>query len=784
MSTQPKPISNLTKKQRLEKVQASLYRISEIVLTITESDDLFVSIHNIVNDLMAVSGFYIALYTVDKSLYFPYSSGKYSEAEIRQHGLTQYILNSGEPLLISPRSTQMEVSERLLESGVEQSGLASIIWLGVPVKVHDETIGALVVESDIPGNRYGKEEQQLLMFVSKQIALLIQRERDKGLLEKTQTELETKLKEKTSELMAANKRLTREIAKKQQGQDELKHPQQESGVSDDAKSADLRLKKECTGRQKVEEAFRKEKQLLLSFTDAVTGLLLSSDFKSGINKALEKLGTAADVDRIYIFENHLHSETFKLLMSLRFEWNRGPVESQIDNPDLQSLPYHPKFSRWHKMLSSNRIIRGLVKEFPLIEREMLQSQGIISILIVPVIIHKDFWGFIGFDDCYRTRQWREEDDAILLAMAGSIGGVIARQRAEKALKQNNRNFALLNHMHSLFQARHTEKDSYGILRNIGRLLFPDDSGSVYIMNDSQTLLKQVASWGESLFQEELFDIDKYLALKEAQERLVEASTIESSHRYLHEASNERFLFAPISTSGEMQGMLQIHIEQWYTIPSQEERERIAASKWMLATRIVEHYSLYLVNLRLRERLQKEAIRDPLTGLYNRRHMEASLEREALRTIRKNNSLGIIMFDLDHFKLFNDTYGHEAGDLVLQSVGETIVDNIRGEDIACRYGGEEFLVILPDASLEDTAQQARQMRIKIKEIRLMYEGHELRVTTSMGVAAFPYHSVKVSEVLNEADKALYEAKGSGRDQVVIAQGTKDIIAEVVAELMSH
>ncbi len=777
----PQQPASQTKKQQADNVQSSLYRISELVHTTSEAEDLFPRIHAIVDELISVSGFYIVLYDLDgRTLYFPYSTGKYSVDEIRQHGLTQYVLNTGEPLLISPRSSAMEVSEHLLESGVEQSGVSSVVWLGVPVIVNEETIGALVVENDARGIRYGEEEKQLLMFIAKQLAFAIERERNKMLLQQTQEDFQTQIEERTYELSAANKRLAQEVAQRQgaspQSRDEAHRR--------DEKSVDSRLHKERAGRQKVEEAFHKEKQLLLSFTDAVTGLLLSSEFKAGINKALEKLGTAADVDRIYIFENHLHTETFELLTSLRFEWSRGPVESQIEYPDLQNMRFHPQLSRWQAMLTANRIIRGLVKDFPPVERDRLQAQGIISILIVPIIIHNDFWGFIGFDDCYREREWREEDDAILLAMAGAIGGVIARQRAETALRQNNRNFALLNHMHSLFQARHTEQDSYGILRNVGRLLFPDDSGSVYIMDEERTRLTQVASWGEFKFEKELQDIERYLALTKAQERLLEASTTEPAVRYLHEASDERFLFAPIMTSGEMLGMLQVHLEQWHTIPSPEERERIAASKWMLATRIVEHYSLYLVNLRLRERLQKEAIHDPLTGLYNRRHMEASLKREALRTIRKSSSLGVIMFDLDHFKRFNDTYGHEAGDLVLQRVGEIVARNIRGEDIACRYGGEEFLIMLPDAFLEDTADRAGDIRQKIKDSPLIYQGQELHITTSMGVAAFPYHSEKIEEVLGAADKALYKAKERGRDQVVVAYHVNDIIAEVVEELLRH
>jgi diguanylate cyclase (GGDEF)-like protein len=143
--------------------------------------------------------------------------------------------------------------------------------------------------------------------------------------------------------------------------------------------------------------------------------------------------------------------------------------------------------------------------------------------------------------------------------------------------------------------------------------------------------------------------------------------------------------------------------------STDERKQIKESKRMVVTRVVRHYALFIINLRLRQTLKREAIRDPLTGLYNRRHMEASLEREAYRAERLHTPVGLVMLDVDHFKLFNDTYGHEAGDIVLRELGNLLRSSIRGEDIACRYGGEEFLLILPDASLDSVMERAEEIR---------------------------------------------------------------------------
>ncbi len=191
------------------------------------------------------------------------------------------------------------------------------------------------------------------------------------------------------------------------------------------------------------------------------------------------------------------------------------------------------------------------------------------------------------------------------------------------------------------------------------------------------------------------------------------------------------------------------------------------SKGMVVTRVAEHYALSLVNLRLRETLKQDSIRDALTGMYNRRYMEGSLERETRRAERHNVPVGIIMIDVDHFKHFNDTHGHEAGDVALRELGLFLRKNTRGEDIACRYGGEEFLLILPEASLENTRQRAEFLREEAQKLKIMYREKQLQVSISVGVAALPNHGSDVKEAVKAADAALYRAKTGGRNQVVVA-----------------
>jgi len=166
-------------------------------------------------------------------------------------------------------------------------------------------------------------------------------------------------------------------------------------------------------------------------------------------------------------------------------------------------------------------------------------------------------------------------------------------------------------------------------------------------------------------------------------------------------------------------------------------------------------------------LREQSVRDHLTGVFNRRYMEETLERELFRASRKGLSLGIIMFDVDVFKRINDTFGHAAGDAILRELGSLLLKHVRGEDIAARYGGDEFILILPDASREVTAGRAERLCEHVRHLLVQYEGQTLEaVTFSVGVAIFPEHGSTSVVLLKAADDALYRAKREGRGRVIL------------------
>jgi len=167
-------------------------------------------------------------------------------------------------------------------------------------------------------------------------------------------------------------------------------------------------------------------------------------------------------------------------------------------------------------------------------------------------------------------------------------------------------------------------------------------------------------------------------------------------------------------------------------------------------------------------LRDQSIRDPLTGLFNRRYLEETLEREIRRSERSGLPFGLLMFDLDHFKRFNDTYGHLAGDNLMREIGVSLKRHSRGEDAACRYGGDEFVLLIPETPLEAALRRAEEFRGAAAGMELVHEGTVLHATSvSVGVAAFPDHARDMDHLVQVADQAMYRAKHAGGDAVEVA-----------------
>ncbi len=184
--------------------------------------------------------------------------------------------------------------------------------------------------------------------------------------------------------------------------------------------------------------------------------------------------------------------------------------------------------------------------------------------------------------------------------------------------------------------------------------------------------------------------------------------------------------------------------------------------------MADHISLALANIKLRESLREKSVRDPLTGVFNRRYMEEALERELPRALRSQQALSLVIIDIDHFKRFNDLYGHEAGDLVLTRLSRLLQILAHDNDVVCRLGGEEFALIIPGVGSAEGILRAEDIRRAVADMKIEYAGQPIGpVTISLGVAAFPEHSTNETTLLRQADQALYRAKENGRNRVEAA-----------------
>jgi diguanylate cyclase (GGDEF)-like protein/PAS domain S-box-containing protein len=331
------------------------------------------------------------------------------------------------------------------------------------------------------------------------------------------------------------------------------------------------------------------------------------------------------------------------------------------------------------------------------------------------------------------------------------------------LTERSQKSVLLAQMGELLHSCNVEQEAFSIVLGFAPKLFPGLGGALILLKASKNLLEVVGSWEPCQLSTSVFEPTSCWALRTGHRYLVEAGNRIAPCGHAKEVEGP-YLCIPIQAHGDALGV--IHFQAAGSVRQISEQEQ------SLSATFAEQTGLSIANIRLREALRNQSIRDSVTGLFNRRYLEETLEREVHRSVRTAQSLGVIMFDLDHFKIFNDTFGHDAGDAVLRAVGLFLSRNTRADDIACRYGGEEFVLILPNAGLKDTELRAQQLRASVKELNLVHLGKPLgAVTISAGVAVFPQHASVPAQLMARADGALYEAKKAGRDRVVVVDDSE-------------
>lgn len=336
------------------------------------------------------------------------------------------------------------------------------------------------------------------------------------------------------------------------------------------------------------------------------------------------------------------------------------------------------------------------------------------------------------------------------------------------LEKTTMDLSTLISLMKLIQGCTNIEEAYDIISRSMVELFPAFSGCIYIHNIKTNELEMRSSWGGFLIGENAFKLSHCWALKSNRIHISQTKKKKGRCKILSSDFSGGYICIPLTAHGNVIGLL--HLQAARELLSSLETE-ITDSRKQFLMLLGENLSLSIYSIQLRETLRYQAIRDPLTGLFNRRYMEESLKRELHRAHRRKSTVGLILFDIDHFKKFNDTFGHEAGDTTLREIASFVSANIRAEDIVSRYGGEEFLITMPDASREITRQRAEKLRQEVKKLEIMNRGERLgTVTMSFGVAVYPAHADNWESLIKAADDALYKAKRDGRDRVVIASNS--------------
>lgn len=373
-----------------------------------------------------------------------------------------------------------------------------------------------------------------------------------------------------------------------------------------------------------------------------------------------------------------------------------------------------------------------------------------------------FQGFIGSStDITELKEFQEE-----------------LRRSHQQMKEHSAAMRLINEMNSYLQVCRSLEETYPVIKHYIEQLFPHYSGNLYLLNESKTVVESVVAWGQYIeYNKPLIVPDDCWALRQGKTHTVQHTHHGLVCQHLLTTPEHGYTCVPLIAQGDMIGVLHIQFPSAFKENAKQDVQQLQ-DQLHLVNMTADNLGISLVSLKLREALKSQSIRDPLTQLFNRRYMEESFARELSRCERVKHGLEVMMIDIDHFKNYNDTYGHDVGDYVLKRVADYIKDHFRSYDMPCRYGGEEFIVIMPNTTENIGKERAEALRAGVESLDLSHQGNSLSaVTISIGIASYPANALTVDSLIKAADQALYEAKETGRNRVVVsALHSSDAIAE--------
>jgi diguanylate cyclase (GGDEF)-like protein len=365
----------------------------------------------------------------------------------------------------------------------------------------------------------------------------------------------------------------------------------------------------------------------------------------------------------------------------------------------------------------------------------------------------------------RYRQLARAKASELKAVQASL-----ESKKQEANRQKQESHYLKEMMDAL-QSSYSLRDTVIPLAKYCRLLLPSSVGAIFLVDQEEEELSPFVYWGSTLSQVSTFAPNACCALWRGSSHYISGEKYETPCEHIKTKDSPLItdhsavhFCIPLSISREFIGLL--YVKNPY-LPS--DSKELHHQRLLLTKTMAQQLALSISNLKMKESLQSQSIRDPLTSLVNRRYLDDLLKRELDHAKRHLRPLSVMMVDIDHFKLFNDTYGREGGDIVLKGVGSLLQKLLRVSDIVCRFGGEEFLLVLPESPLDMALKRSEDLRQKIAEHSFMIQGKSLKeITISIGISAFPEHGELGEELISAADQALFKAKSSGRNRTEVAE----------------
>lgn len=494
-----------------------------------------------------------------------------------------------------------------------------------------------------------------------------------------------------------------------------------------------------------------------------------------LEQVLEQTGEAVIVKNLNAVVTYWNREAASLYGFSAQEAVGQPL-SKLHAADLSDADYARIFDRVRAGIPTSKsterrkkngeIVRVALKTTPLLDAE--------GMLVGEITVARDITALHRTEEALRAAQatLQARLAAIREANRNLNREIAARRKADAEMRRNNQALAAtvrqlesfhrdgeaLARMAELLQSCTQRNEAYAIVGETGAQLFPDSSGSLFIYRESRDVLEHVTTWGHGPAPHATMAPDECWALRLGSPHFVpRKGTIRCRHA---DEDAESYVCMPVQGQGQVLGLLHIAVEvSSRAMRPARDIERLRA--------MTDRVGPALANLKLRDALREMALRDGLTGMYNRRYLEDALSRELHRAERSGKPVSVVMIDIDHFKRFNDKHGHDAGDFVLGAVARAITRGIRPSDIACRYGGEELAIVLPEVALASACARAEQLRLVIRDTNLVHLGQTLPApTASFGIAVYPANGTKPADLLKAADHALYRANQEGRDRVCV------------------